>query len=411
MNTVCPEILTQIFSYLELKDLVCAGAVSKEWNEIQSMDPRWKRFCLNYLDEAKPYHDSWKERFKIIQHWRQGNFKTKSYDSSIDSEDWGLVENDNTFYNVFNLDFENYFIYNRNTGEKIKLFSYEGFPEHFLFDKTWVVIKRKKILLFDILERKCIKKIDIKKRNCLNRKINCNKNELTVIDRNKNNNNKTKIWNVHTGELNQTIKLKNIGRICKIFTTPNFIICEAFKNNGYKIYREYKSKKHIIIYNRINLKIEKIFKKIDNGCITSNDFYMAALKCNGKIIIFKDNENSLELTCLDGFSDIPSLKGTGSIQIYQNWLLASKGGELRVWNINTKEQISQIRHNKESIQFCTNGIQLVMREQFTTFFSPEYRYTRYYTCYDFSGKDEKKFETLMRMINSSISFFSKYLSQ
>ncbi|XP_060070564.1 F-box only protein 48-like [Ylistrum balloti] len=112
MRDLPPELLIQIFQYLNAVDLCNAGAVCKYWSSISTSEPLWRRLCgtlemksdLIQNDRALGY--SWKEVY-MMNHGSQGtrrqwlrgchsNFTSyqqlpKQIMCTMDVEGWGQI--------------------------------------------------------------------------------------------------------------------------------------------------------------------------------------------------------------------------------------------------------------------------------------------------------------------------------
>lgn len=389
MNTISclpNEILTYTFSFLEKNELLKTATVCKEWNETQKADSLWQHYCLAYLSDPQPYEGSWKERFKIIHNWLQASAEVKSYLPSCKifdkSHEFTILE-DNTPFEIHpsSQDPLIYIIRNwtHDTAIQIdlKVLNSTEIICSNLHDKTWIALNSQgAIFCFDIQTGECKKKIIPQHSKVpigLDRAhIICNGQEIITEY-----NQEIKIWNADTCLLEQTIDISNLGIIWTLNSTTNYIVCMTYSQADGRNTFALRKDNHAI------KKIDGLPFKADYQGICTSKNYLILPSNTGEIKVFKD---SLEdLTLIHSFSNPPSAaRSSHTTCIYQNWLLASYGGKLNIWDLETGVKLSaNYHHTKENSEIRTNGV-----KWFSRVASIDHNQNAYYeyTLYSFEGK-------------------------
>ncbi len=237
MHTIDTRVLTYIFSFLDLKDLANGAQVSKEWNKAHKTDGIWQRFCLDYLEDAKPYQNSWKERFKIMNNWMKASAEVKVYPPCYKAwhkyHDFTFLENHTPLeiYPAYNNP-STYIIYDWSTKKIIKIDLKSVHSSDIictdLYNKTWVALNSQdKIFCFDIQTGQCTKQIvpplAESQAEISSAKMKSNDQEIIIAYHQK-----IKILNSNTGCLETIIDISTLGEVWNLHYTPHYIIYQTY---------------------------------------------------------------------------------------------------------------------------------------------------------------------------------------
>jgi len=383
------DILNHILSYLRPYDLARVAPVSKLWNHVQKTQELWKRHCLTYLDDAKPYQGSWKERFKIIHNWKHGIAEKKTFSSyknghvghifSILEDNTALeVYYRETFshYDVYSLYREprsSYVVRNFSTGKIIPIYNKELCDEKFVAstgqDKIWIVLtKHGKILFFDLLTGQFLK--EIKPKNSVEiseAQITCHKQEVITAY-----NGEIHIWDTDTCSLKQIINVSHLDVVSSLRSTTNFVIFSTY-NDTTKTFQIFNIRKDVSCISKMkDLHVEF---KIGTACSQS---YCAVFVDTQKIYIFEDTGEDLNLIHTLGPFTAPSSKDSSRMCINHNWLLVSNDKELKIYDMKTGTELSSFPHHQKNLWFSSNASRLFTRILKSDSFGREkYHYTLY----------------------------------
>lgn len=359
------DILLTTFQFLDYSSLGSISQVCKHWEFLQKNDEIWKTVASNYLDDPGqlPSLNSWKERFKIIRRCMKGEAQIDSikgcYKKEYKSHEFGFIGN--VLIEVRPENSLSYCLMNFPKGQipssVLKVFNLEQLGGSrpvctALSENNWVALDTKSALLcFDLTTGQGVKFIDPDDQADIDFGCMCIlQDEIITYSEAVG----FKMWDKNNGFLQKNEI--TLGKIRELCSSKSYIICNqsVLAKNEHVVYAILKDSEQCS---------EKAIQILTNSgssmnLQTSNDGTYIALSHEVRALnvvniqIYKDEQSDIKLIhSIDPFcffnSELKTFNFSGTLKLYQNWLLANYQGELIILNILSGQLLSQINHNEQ----------------------------------------------------------------
>ncbi len=357
---LCQAALGEIFSYLEPKDLGRVSQVCRNWNAALKLDCVWQSVARSILDLPKPSNVSWKEQCQILHRWKTGNVRVVplpvfSYGGICFFDDNSAFEmvvldlsRPNTYLvrDLFSLeelsriDLAQYGIacYPSVLGASLKY----SFGASAIHGSVWTILcKDGGIFQFDLKTGACINQFPAEVGQVPHmgreRAICSNDHEIiTSVS------NRVKIRNLQEPQRIQTFDVEEGQGINRLFSTPHFVVCVAYKKGDRKgAYIAFAvNKKNPTIRTRIELKRGSYM----NLACQNQGSYCSFPMSNGgvpEVCIYEDTPDE-QFRLARTFSIKGSLEGSSLsdvMRMYGNWLCVSKVGVFLLFDVRNGREI------------------------------------------------------------------------
>lgn len=360
-----PEILYQIFSYLDPIKLVKAGTVCRDWHGMHKINELWKRHCQEspYGKGSRPYNDSWKQRFVIMHNWEKNKFQSYEFKTNLRRD--FFIDNGSYFECTYENDKQCFSIRNI-TDNNVISFKLEEFignakiVSKFFIDNKWVFLNTEGIVsVFDVYTGKLLNKIETNTSGFLDRfgepfcAIICNTGKFIILNKNTG---AIDVWDQLSGKLENTFNLSH-HNIIKMMSSSKFILClkpygELIRiniNSGFVLDVHTKKCKYFLAGDYYSLGEATQF------CIS--DEYTVFVIDDYRLNIYKNEEDKVSLIEKFNFKDT-----IVKIKLIDSWVYVLTHKEFQVFDINSKKTVFLKHLEEKCSSFETDGNSFILQK-------------------------------------------------
>ena len=357
------EVMSYVFSFLELPDLARTARVCRGWKQAQEVDWLWKGRCLDVLDRGTTRCGSWKEQYKIFSHVKRGI--TRATDFKLPIKRWGVrplftLLDDNSVLELVTepKNASLVHVHDIGTDSILRTIDISRCGEVFssnIHGEEWTILTHGgRIVSFNIVTGQCVREIqgDPPKEVRLEAlpKIYCTDREIIVWG-----GQKITIWDARSGARVQTLDVPETEGVWSMCSTPQFLAL---------IVREYDTGRTVVkALKKADQTIREIEVHPSCFCLESSGPYIAFLTSSGDTKVFVEDltgelREAHSLSCTDGAMTVLSL--------YRNWLCVGGPAACSIYDLRTWKKIArlpgvlccEIRTNAEVVFERTVGMAL-----------------------------------------------------
>lgn len=378
MSVLPVDALTIISPYLDLKAFCAVTSTCKAWRKVFEIDELWKLHCLERLEDTKPYQNSWKKRFIILQNLllAQGTITTRT----TISKDWSpchgfALLKDNTVSEICP-DPDDQLTYQMRSlsleEEEIRLKPFEKkrvmcWASH---DNIMLMFNSQgNILIYDMeLKKRVAEFVPFSKEAPFGSsyiyKMNFNGEDIVLA-----NHKKIYVIDYKDRKLSETYSIMNDSSIKTLQQSKLYIAYTSYNNQVFII--DKKSKKVF--------KINGLVSTCDICSISAVGEFIALQSKQGSITILKGELEGIKRVHVFNAFDRAVTSSSGYLKIYKNWLFANCGDLLQIWDLRSGKKLTEIKlqNFNSHIQFQMNDAMFVTRIRRWSIGGQEYLYTTY----------------------------------
>jgi hypothetical protein len=344
LQNISPDVLGQIFSFLDPADLGHVALVCRNWNGVQKADWLWKRHCLAILDRDTAPCGSWKEQYRTFHNVRAGIAEVSHLHTPFVK--WNVLRppftvlDDSTALEV-NRDLKNRYLYqvcdfiNHTIISTLDLSGHGTVFASDIHESVWTVLtSHGEILGFNILTGECVYQMQGEPldhhwlRMGHRPKIHCADHEVTIWD-----GQKITIWDVQSKALVQTMGVVLDEEVQVLRTTPHFV---ALMVNDI-----HSTRGTVNFIGRVDQSVHEIDAICNSFCLDSFGPYIACVRTTGRVEVFVDSpEGDLQLA--SGFFPSTKTEKVDRLSIYKNWLYLGCYKNIFLYDIHSGTKIATI---------------------------------------------------------------------